>query len=54
LENHYRTNFALKHFHHWSLTELENMMPFERDIYVALLNAEIEMEKERARTQGNG
>ena len=31
-------------YHKYSLTELENMMPWERDIYVALLRDHIENE----------
>ena len=30
--------------HKYSLTEIENMMPWERDIYVALLQEHIEKE----------
>jgi len=48
LENYYRTNFALMQHHKYSLTELENMMPWERTVYVALLNAWIK-EQEEAR-----
>lgn len=33
--------------HNYSLTELDNMMPWEREIYVALLNKYIEEENER-------
>jgi len=33
--------------HKYSLTELENMIPFERQIYVALLLNYLEEEKER-------
>ena len=33
--------------HNYSLTELENMMPLEREIYVGLLLEHIEKEKER-------
>ena len=33
--------------HKYSLTELENMMPFEREVYVALLVEHLEEEKER-------
>jgi len=33
--------------HKYSLTELENMMPWEREIYVTLLMQYIEEEKER-------
>tara|TARA_B100000287_G_scaffold84326_1_gene77007 strand:+ start:279 stop:428 length:150 start_codon:yes stop_codon:yes gene_type:complete len=38
-------NFALIQYHKYSLTEIENMIPWERDIYVALLKAHIEEEK---------
>ena len=34
--------------HQWSLTELENMMPWEREIYVGLLIQYIEEENEKA------
>ena len=44
LESHYRINFALMQYHKYSLTELENMMPWERDIYNALLQEYIEKE----------
>ena len=45
LENYYKLNFALIQYHKYSLTEIENMIPWERDIYVALLKAHIEEEK---------
>jgi len=31
--------------HNWSLTELENMMPWEREIYIGLLLKHLEEEK---------
>jgi len=31
--------------HNWSLTEIENMMPWEREVYVGLLIEHIEDEK---------
>ena len=37
--------------HNWSLTELEDMLPYERDIYVAMLKNWIEEENERLRQQ---
>ena len=47
LSNHYKTNFALMQHHKYSLTELDNMMPFEREIYVSLLTQFLEeQEKE--------
>ncbi len=52
LENMYKTNFALMQHHKYSLTELENMMPWERDIYVNLLIAHInEVEQQRKQSQ---
>ena len=53
LEAYYRINFALMQFHKYSLTEIENMMPWERDIYLALLRAHIEEENLKAQ-QANG
>ena len=60
LESYYRTNFALMQYHKYSLTELENMMPWERDIYTSLLEQYIETEnlkrqqEEGVRKYGNG
>lgn len=49
--NYYKTNFALVQHHKYSLTELEEMIPFERDIYVTLLAQHIKEENERIREQ---
>lgn len=40
--------------HKYSLTELDEMMPWEREIYVILLNQYIEEENERIRNQKRG
>ena len=45
LEAYYRINFALMQYHKYSLTEIENMMPWEREIYLTLLQEYIENEK---------
>ena len=37
--------------HDWSLTELDNMIPFERSIYVMLLQEWIKEENERVAEQ---
>tara|TARA_R100000458_G_C8241555_1_gene220485 strand:- start:559 stop:735 length:177 start_codon:yes stop_codon:yes gene_type:complete len=42
-----KTNFAMMQHHNWSLTEIEGMMPWERDVYVGLLNQHIEEENKR-------
>lgn len=50
----YQTNFALLQHHKYSLTELENLIPFERDIYLSMLVVHLELEKERMTKQLNG
>jgi hypothetical protein len=44
-------NFALKQYHQWSLTEIEDMIPFEREVYVAMLIQYLEEEKQRIEAQ---
>ena len=53
LENHYQVNFALMQHHKYSLTELENMLPWEREIYMGLLIQHIKDEKDRARERAS-
>ena len=48
-----QTNFAMMQYHNYSLTELENMMPWEREIYVGLMLQYIEEEKMRIITGAN-
>ena len=49
LESLYRTNFALMQYHKYSLTELEDMIPWEREIYVEMLMQHIKEENEKIR-----
>ena len=51
LEAYFRLNFALIQYHKYSLTEIENMMPWERDIYVELLRQHLKEEKEKQEQQ---
>ena len=53
LQNHYHTNFALMQHHKYSLTELENMIPWEKDIYVNMLMRYLEEESERLKAAQN-
>ncbi len=39
LNNYYKTIFSLIQHHKYSLADIENLMPFERDIYVEMLLA---------------
>ena len=51
LQNYYKTNFALMQHHKYSLTELENMVPWERFIYINLLQSYLKEEEQKARDQ---
>jgi hypothetical protein len=39
LGNIFKTNFALMQHHHWHLSHLETLMPWERYVYIDLLDA---------------
>ena len=45
VENYYKTNFMMMQHHNYSLKELEDMMPWERDIYIGLLAKHLEQER---------
>jgi hypothetical protein len=47
LQNYYQLNFSLMQYHKYSLADIEDMLPFERDVYVALLIRFLEEEKQR-------
>ena len=47
LQNHYKTNFMLHHKFNYSMTELDDMLPFEREIYVGLLMQHLEKQKQK-------
>jgi hypothetical protein len=53
LESYFRVNFALMQHHKYSLTELENMIPWEKEVYLAFLQQYIEEENLKAQ-QMNG
>ncbi len=48
LESYFKINFSLMQHHKYSLTEIENLIPWERDIYIKLLLDHLEKEKEAA------
>ena len=52
LETFYRINFALMQHHKYSLTELENMLPWEKEVYITLLSQYIE--EQNLKNQQNG
>ena len=54
LASYFKLNFALMQHHKYSLTELENMIPWEREIYVSLLQQFVEEENLKAQQEQNG
>lgn len=53
LSNHYQTNFSLMQHHHWSLSDMENMMPWERYIYIDLLHAYLKEQEQKMKDLQN-
>lgn len=51
LENYYKTNFTMMNDYKYSLSDLENMIPWERDIYVSLLIQHVQKENDRLKQQ---
>jgi hypothetical protein len=39
LGNYFKSNFSLMQHHHWSLSEIEAMLPWERYVYMEMLLA---------------
>lgn len=51
LRSYYLTNFSLMQYHNYSLSELETMMPWERKMYVTLVQRHVEEENQRIQIQ---
>jgi hypothetical protein len=47
LKNYYSTNFSLMQHHKYSLTELDNLIPWEKQIYVRMLTNHINEQNEK-------
>jgi len=51
LVNYYQSIFAMAQHHNYSLTELEELLPYERDIYMEMLIDHLEEVKEKSRSK---
>ena len=51
LESYFKVNFALMQHHKYSLTELDNLIPWEKEIYVSLLTNYIKEENEKRKRE---
>ncbi len=45
LENYYNTIFSMAQHHKYSIYDLENLIPFEKDLYINMLLNYLEEEK---------
>jgi hypothetical protein len=54
LENYYATVFSLVQHHKYSISEVENLIPFERDIYVQMLVDYIKQVEELKNKKNSG
>ena len=50
---YYQTNFLLMHKFNFRLSEIEDMLPYERDVYIGLLENYLEEKKKREDQQKN-
>jgi hypothetical protein len=51
LTNYFNCNFGLIQHHKWSLSDIENMLPWERQSYLTMLMNWLKEEKERVKLQ---
>lgn len=47
---YYRTIFSLAQHHKYSISDIENLLPYERDLYVEMLVQHIEEQNKRNNT----
>lgn len=50
LGDYYQMIFAMAQHHKYSITEVENMVPYERDLYFGMIVDYIEKQKENQQT----
>jgi len=48
---YYKNVFALAQHHKYQISEIESLIPYERDIYIDLLLAYIEEQKDKQKQQ---
>lgn len=51
LRNYFDVNFTMMQHHKYSLTEIENMLPWERELYVQLLTMYVNEENEKIKLE---
>ena len=51
LENYFKTNFLMMQHFNYSLSDLEGMLPWEREVYLMLLNDHLEQKAREEQRQ---
>ena len=51
LLNHYSTKFQLMQHHEYSLTEIDDMIPWEKEVYLNMLIEHLKEEEERIKAE---
>ena len=54
LENYFKINFSMMQHFNYSLFEIDEMIPWEREIYLTMLMNHIEEQNEKMRQQEQG
>jgi len=45
--NYYQSNYQLMEKHHYSLSDLDMMIPWEREIYLAMLIEDLKLQQQQ-------
>ena len=53
LITYYKTNYQLMQNHNWTLSDIDSMIPWEREIYVTMLVEDLKEQKEEQQRQNN-
>ncbi len=53
LSNYYSTIFSMKQHHGYSITEIENLIPFERELYLIMLISYLQELEARTQKENN-
>jgi hypothetical protein len=48
LQNFFKTNFALQHYHHWDLQYIDSLLPWERYSYLQMLTDLLKEEERKS------
>ena len=54
LVNWFKSNFGLINFHYWSLSDIERMIPWEKQVYVGMLDNHLREQERTARELAAG